>query len=110
MTSFHVASLAFIGATLLTLAAAPSFAATAQSCPAAIAAAKAEWRSLSHGINIAAAQPIVTSDGRRLNGTQVNYARVLIGRAEDACSASNHAEALGYISEAETLLHPVPRR
>ena len=40
----------------------------AQNSPAAIAAAKADWRALSHGINVAPSQQIITSDGRHLTG------------------------------------------
>jgi hypothetical protein len=84
-------------------------AAYAQNSSAAIAAAQADWRALSHGINVAAAQPIVTNDGRHLTGSQVNYARVLINQAETADDAGRPAAALAYIDEAERLLHPAPR-
>ena len=109
MTFSHATARALIGATLLSLAAtAPSFAAPPQTCSEAIETAKADWRSLSHGSHLAPTQPIVTSDGRHLNGTEVNYAWVLIDRAESACASANRAEALGYAAEAQTLLHPAP--
>jgi hypothetical protein len=106
---------AFIGAALFAIAAAPSFAAATNDCfelgdpRCPISSAKADWRSLSHGIRVAASQPIVTGDGRRLTGSEINYARVLIDRAADACNQSQHAEALATVREAQTLLHPVPR-
>jgi hypothetical protein len=53
---------------------------------------------------------INTSDGRQLTGTQLNYAWVLIDRAESACSVGQGAAATAYIDEFEKLLHPMPRR
>jgi len=82
----------------------------AEGCTAAVEAAKAEWRGLSKGRFVAPAQTIVTSDGRRLAGSAINYAWVLIDRADSACSAGNAAEAVGYAQKAETLFHPSPRQ
>jgi hypothetical protein len=116
MTSFDTTTRALIGAALFALASVPSFAATANDCfelgdpRCPIEAAKADWRSLSHGIRVAPGQPIVTGDGRRLAGSEINYARVLIDRAGEACKQSQHAEALTSVQGAQTLLHPAPRR
>jgi len=115
MTSFNTTTRAFIGAALFAVASAPSFAATTNDCfeladpHCPIGAAKADWRSLSHGIRVAPGQLIITSDGRRLTGSGINYARVLIDRAEEACKQAHHAEALTSVQEAQTLLHPAPR-
>jgi hypothetical protein len=115
MTSLNTTTRALIGAALFALASLPSFAATANDCfelgdpRCPIRAAKIDWRSLSHGIRVAPAQPIVTGDGRRLTGSEINYARVLIDRAAEACEQSHHAEALASVQETQTLLHPAPR-
>ena len=95
------------GASVITLSLSAG-AVYAQNSPDGIAAAKADWRALSHGINVAPSQPIITSDGRHLTGSQVNYARVLISRAEAAVGAGRPADAPAYIDEAERLLHPLP--
>jgi hypothetical protein len=115
MTTLNTTTRALIGAALFAIAAVPSFAATTNDCfelddpRCPIRAAKADWQSLSHGIHVAPAQPIITGDGRRLTGSEINYARVLIDRAGDACNQSRHAEALAAVQEAQTLLHPAPR-
>jgi hypothetical protein len=83
-------------------------AAAAQSCGAVVEAVKVEWRSLTHGShNVAPAMRISTSDGRHLTGSQLNYAWVLIDRAESACGAGGDAAAMVHIHELETLLHPL---
>jgi hypothetical protein len=116
MTSFNTTTRALIGAALFALASLPSFAATANDCfditdpRCPIGAAKADWRSLSHGIRVAPGQHIVTGDGRRLTGSEINYARVLIDRANEACKQSYHAGALASVQEAQTLLYPAPLR
>jgi hypothetical protein len=86
-------------------------AARAEGCDAAVESAKVEWRSLTRGNHtISPAMRINTSDGRQLTGTQLNYAWVLIDRAESACSVGQGAAATAYIDEFEKLLHPMPRR
>jgi hypothetical protein len=40
----------------------------------------------------------------------LNYAWVLIDRAESACSAAGDAAAIVHIQEFQTLLHPAPRQ
>ncbi len=59
--------------------------------------------------HVAPSQTIVTSDGRRLPGSAVNYGWVLIGQAEGACQASNVSQSLELVRQAETLFHPAPR-
>jgi hypothetical protein len=116
MTSLNTTTHALIGAALFALASVPSFAAMTNDCfefadpRCPIGAAKADWRSLSHGIRVAPGQPIVTGDGRRLTGSGINYARVLIARAAEACQQSRHAEALASVQEVQTLLHPARLR
>jgi hypothetical protein len=96
---------------LLIGAAALGGAARAGSCGAAVEAAKVEWRSLTRGNHtVSPAMRINTSDGRQLTGTQLNFAWVLIDRAESACNVGQDAAAMGHIDEFEKLLHPVPRR
>jgi hypothetical protein len=100
---------------LLTLAAIPlsARAAPAQAdrqanCVASVDATRAEWRHLSHSSSLKASQRIATGDGRWLAGSQLNYAHVLIGRADNACGANNVEEARGYVDEANKLLNPAP--
>jgi len=71
-------------------------------------AISAEWRDLSHSSSLKASQRIATGDGRWLAGSQINYAHVLIGRADNACGAGNVEEARGYFDEANKLLSPAP--
>ena len=116
MTSFNTTTRALIGAALFAQASVPSFAATANDCfelgdpRCPIGAAKADWRLLSHSTHVVPGQPIVTGDDRRLAGSEINYARVLIDRAGEACKQSHHAEAFTSVQEAQTLLHPASRR
>jgi hypothetical protein len=82
-------------------------AASAQDCGAALEAAKTEWRSLTRGNHqVAPATQIGTSDGRHLTGSQINYARVLISRAESACRSGSGAAAMMQIQEAQSLFRP----
>jgi hypothetical protein len=112
MISRYPAVRAFLGAATLVLATARAFAAPPLAstivgqpdCYTTIEAANAEWRSLSHGSHVAAQQHIVTSDGRHLAGSQINYAKVLIDRAADACLATRYDEALAHVGEAQALL------
>jgi hypothetical protein len=114
MISRYPAARAVLGAAVLVLATAQAFAAPPlastivgqRDCYTTIEVANAEWRSLSHGSRIAAQQHIVTSDGRHLAGSQINYAKVLIDRAADACLTARYHEALAYVGEAQAL----PRR
>ena len=81
--------------------------AAAQSCRDAITAEKAEWRSLTKGNrSVPPAMRIVTSDGRHLTGSQLNYAWVLIDRAETACSNFGEAAASVHIRAYQALIHP----
>jgi hypothetical protein len=43
-----------------------------------------------------------------LAGSQLNYAQVLIGRADNACGAGQVEQARGYVDEANNLLNPAP--
>lgn len=112
MISRYPATRAVFGAAVLVLATAQAFAAHPLAstilgqpdCYTTIEAANAEWRSLSHRSHIAARQHIVTSDGRHLAGSQINYAKVLIDRAADACLAARYHEALAQVGEAQALL------
>ena len=112
MISRYPVARAFLGAGVLVLETAYAFAASTPAstivgqpdCYTTIAAANAEWRSLSHGNHIAAQQHVVTSDGRHLAGSQINYAKVLIDRAADACLAVRYDEALAHVGEAQALL------
>jgi len=78
-------------------------------CVAATNAARAEWRALSHASSLRPSQRILTSDGRELAGSQLNYSSVLIGRAETACEGGQVDQALSYVDEANKLLHPGPQ-
>ena len=55
-----------------------------------------------------ASQRIATGDGRWLAGSQLNYAHILIDRADNACGAGKVEQARGYVDEANTLLNPAP--
>jgi hypothetical protein len=97
---YYHAARALLGAALLTLTSVHAFAApplapqvSPPDCSAAVEAAKSDWRSLSHGVHVAPRQRILTSDGRHLTGSDINYAKVLIDRAEEACSGVYHREA-----------------
>jgi hypothetical protein len=80
--------------------------AAAQSCEAAVAAEKVEWRALTKGNHtVAPSMRIVTSDGRHLSGSQLNYAWVLIDRAESACGAGGDSAAVVHINAFQQLLH-----
>ena len=97
---------------VLTLTAVPFAARGASStdrqadCVAAVDAITAEWRALSQSNFVNPGQHIRTGDGRELAGSQVNYSRILIGRAENACAAGQVEQARGYVKEANELLHP----
>ena len=73
-------------------------------------ATRAEWRHLSHSSFLKPSQRIATGDGRWLAGSQVNYANILIGRADDACGTGNMEQAQSYVDEANKLLNPAPLR
>jgi hypothetical protein len=98
---------------LLTLAAIPlsARAAPAQAdrqanCIASVGAIRAEWQNLSHSSFLKPSQRIGIGDGRWLAGSQVNYAHVLIGRADNACGAGKVEQARSYADEANNLLNP----
>jgi hypothetical protein len=100
---------------LLTLAAIPlsARAAPAQAdrqanCVASVDAIRAEWRDLSHSSFLKPSQRIATGDGRWLAGSQLNYAHILIGRADNACGAGKAKQARSYVDEANNLLNPAP--
>jgi hypothetical protein len=89
----------------------PAPGAEAEACGTAIEAAKVEWRSLTKGNHaIAPSMRIDTSDGRHLTGSALNYAWVLIDRADIACDAGQDGAAMDYIAQFNTLLHPASRR
>ena len=99
---------------VLTLTAVPFSARGASStdrqadCVAAADAIRAEWRHLSQSNFLNAGQRIRTGDGRELAGSQVNYSRILIARAENACVTGQVEQARSYLKEADELLHPRP--
>jgi hypothetical protein len=83
----------------------------AATCGAAIETAKAEWRSLTKGNHaVVPSMRIDTSDGRHLTGSALNYAWVLIYRADQACDAGEDGMALDYIGRFNALIHPAPGR
>jgi len=92
----------------LSVGAAPAQADRQTNCVASVDAIRAEWRDLSYSSSLKASQRIATGDGRWLAGSQLNYAHVLIGRADNACGANNVKDAQGYVDEANKLLNPAP--
>jgi hypothetical protein len=92
----------------LSAGAAPAQAGHQANCVASVDATRAEWRHLSHSSFLKPSDHIATGDGRWLAGSQLNYAQILIGRADNACGANNVEEARGYVDEANKLLSPVP--
>ena len=92
----------------LSAGAAPAQADRQANCAASVDATKAEWRNLSHSSFLKPSQRIATRDGHWLAGSQVNYAHILIGRADNACGAGNVEQARGYADEANKLLNPAP--
>jgi hypothetical protein len=92
----------------LSAGAAPAQAERQANCAVSVDAIRAEWRDLSHSSSLKASQRIATGDGRWLAGSQLNYAHVLIGRADNACGANNVEDARGYVDEANKLLNPAP--
>jgi hypothetical protein len=77
-------------------------------CLSSVDAIRAEWRALSHSSFLKPSQTIRTGDGRKLSGSQLNYAHVLISRADNACGVGQVEQAWGYVDEANKLLHPAP--
>jgi hypothetical protein len=94
----------------LSAGAAPAQADHQANCVASVDATRAEWRHLSHSSFLKPSQRIATGDGRWLAGSQVNYANILIGRADDACAIGNMEQAQSYVDEANKLLNPAPLR
>jgi hypothetical protein len=92
----------------LSAGAAPAQADHQANCVASVGATRAEWRHLSHSSFLKPSQRIATGDGRWLAGSQVNYANILIGRADDACGTGNMEQAQSYVDEANKLLNPAP--
>ena len=92
----------------LSAGAAPAQADRQVNCVASVDAIRAEWRNLSHSSSLKASQRIATGNGRWLAGSQLNYAHVLIGRADNACGAGAVEQARGYVNEANKLLNPAP--
>jgi len=45
-----------------------------------------------------------------LAGSQLNYAHIVIGRADNACGAGKVEQAQSYVDEANKLLNPAPSR
>ena len=100
---------------LLTLAAIPLSAGAAPAqvdrqtnCVASVDATRAEWGNLSHSSFLKPTQRIATEDGRWLAGSQLNYAHILIGQADNACGAGKVKQARIYVDEANNLLDPAP--
>jgi hypothetical protein len=92
----------------LSAGAAPAQAGRQANCVASVDATRAEWRNFSHSSSLKASQRIRTGHGREFSGSQLNYAHVLISRAEDACGTGQVEQAQGYVDEANKLLHPAP--
>jgi hypothetical protein len=92
----------------LSAGAAPAQADHQANCVASVDATRAEWRHLSHSSFLKPWQRIATGDGRWLAGSQLNYAHILIDRADNACGAGKVEQARGYVDEANTLLNPAP--
>jgi hypothetical protein len=92
----------------LSAGAAPSQADRQANCVASVDGIRAEWRHLSHSSFLKASQRIATGDGRWLAGSQLNYAQILIGRADNACGAGKVEQARSYVDEANNLLNPAP--
>ena len=92
----------------LSAEAAPAQADRQANCVASVDAIRAEWRKLSHSSSLKPSQRIATGDGHWLAGSQVNYAYILIGRADNACGASKVKQAQSYVDEANILLNPAP--
>src|SRR5580700_6288427 len=79
-------------------------ASAAENCAVSVTAAKAEWRSLTHGSHVAPSMRVNTSDGRHFTGSQLNYAGAVIARAESACDASRENEFTAAMMEFRTVL------
>ena len=94
----------------LSAGAAPAQADHQANCVASVDATRAEWRHLSHSSFLKPSQRIATGDGPWLAGSRVNYANILIGRADDACGTGNMEQAQSYVDEANKLLNPAPLR
>jgi hypothetical protein len=92
----------------LSAGAAPAQADRQANCIGSVDAIRVEWRGLSHSSVLKPSNHIATGDGRWLAGSQINYAHVLIGRADNACGANNVEQARGYVDEANKLLNPAP--
>jgi hypothetical protein len=92
----------------LSAGAAPAQADRQANCIASVDAIRAEWRNLSHSSSLKPSQHIATGDGRWLAGSQLNYAHILIGRADNACEAGEVKQARSYVDEANNLLNPAP--
>ena len=92
----------------LSAEAAPAQADRQTNCVASVDAARTEWRNLSHSSFLKPSQRIATGDGHWMAGSQVNYANILIGRADVACGTGNMEQAQSYVDEANKLLNPAP--
>ena len=92
----------------LSAGAAPAQADRQANCIASVDAIRAEWRNLSHSSFLKSSQRIATEDGRWLAGSQLNYAHILIGRADNACGTGKVEQARSYVDEANNQLNPAP--
>jgi hypothetical protein len=92
----------------LSARAAPARADRQANCVASGDAIRAEWRDLSHSSVLKPSNHIAAGHGRWLAGSQLDYAHVLIGRADNACGANNVEEARGYVDQANKRLNPAP--
>ena len=79
-------------------------------CVASVDAIRAQWRNLSHSSSLKPSRRIATRDGRCLAGSQLNYAHIVIGRADNACGAGKVEQAQSYVDEANKLLNHAPSR
>jgi hypothetical protein len=100
-----------LSAGLLTSGGAGVTAAVAQNtCGAAVQAAMTEWQQLSGGRHLAASQIVPTADGRRLRGSAIDWAHVLLGRADSACASGQTDAAMGQLREVQGIFHPATQR
>jgi hypothetical protein len=99
-----------IAVTLLTGATTIGIARADEACNGAVQTAMAEWRQLSSGHPLAPSQVISTRDGRRLRGSEIDWAHVLISRADSACAAGQAAAAMNGLREVQGIFHQPPQK
>ena len=83
----------------------PSATLAGDDCRRSVIAAKAEWLALTQGQQVAPSQRVRTSDGRVYTGSALNWAHVLLSRAESACAAAQVEVAASNIREVHLIFH-----